>query len=223
MSKQEILQRLMQAVIDMDKAKSRLVAEEALKEGIQPFEAISKGLSLGMKRVGEMWNAMEVFLPEVMASVQAFYAGLEVFRPHLSKEGDRDQYIGTAIFGTIFGDIHSVGKDVVIPVYQAEDFNVIDLGIDVSPEKYVDAIKQYNPDIVGLGTYMSETFMHVVDVTEALKKAGVRDHVMVLCGGPSADDEGARRMGADAGFRDAWEAVDWTKQALSERRAARKV
>lgn len=215
MSKQEILESLAQAVVDMDRAKAQKAAQQALDAQIPPFEAISKGLSTGMKRIGELWNAMEIFLPEVMAAVNAYYAGLAVIKPHIPI--DASQYVGTAVFGTIYGDIHSVGKDVVVPVFQGEDFNVIDLGIDVPPEKYIEAIIQYNPDVVGLGTYMSETFLHANDVIDAFKEAGVRDRVIILCGGPAADDEAARKMGADGAFRDAWDAVAWAKKAVAER------
>ncbi|MCL5957835.1 MAG: cobalamin-dependent protein [Chloroflexi bacterium] len=213
MSRDELLSKLADSVVEMKADAARTTANEALEAGVPAFEAISKGLSLGMKRVGELWNQMEIFMPEVMAAVDAYYAGLEVLKPHISVQETRN-YIATAVFGTIYGDVHSVGKDVVIPVFQGEDFNVIDLGINVPAEKYVEAVKEYGAQILGLGTYMSETFLHAREVIEEVKKAGIRDQVLILCGGPAADAEIAREMGADGAFRDAWEAVSWAKEAI---------
>jgi methanogenic corrinoid protein MtbC1 len=219
MSNEAVLTKLVNSVVDMDAAAAKAAANEALESGVPPFEAVSQGLSMGMKRIGEMWNEMEIFLPEVMAAVEAYYAGMDVLRPHLGAREDKD-YLATAVFGTIYGDVHTVGKDVVVPVFQGEDFNVIDLGIDVPAEKYIEAVREHNAEILGLGTYMSETFLHAQDVIAEFEKAGIRDQVIILCGGPAADAEIAKQMGADGAFRDAWEAVKWAKEAIRARRAS---
>lgn len=216
MSKEEILEKLKQAVVNMDPDGAKTAAQEADKAGVEPFEAISKGLSMGVKEIGELWNKMEIFYPEVMAAVDAYYAGLNVLKPKITPK-ESEKYFATAVFGTIYGDIHSVGKDVVIPVFQGEDFNVIDLGVDVSAEKYVQAIKENGAQMVGLGTYMSETFLHVDQVIKEFEKAGIRDQVLVVCGGPAVDSEVAKRMGADEAYRNAWEAVQDVKRLLKER------
>lgn len=215
--KEEVLKKLEEGVVNFDKEACKSAAEEVLKAGLSPFEAISKGLCEGMKRVGELWNKMELFLPEVLAAASAFYAGLNILRPKIA-ESESKQYFATACFGTIFGDIHSVGKDVAMPVFQGEGFNCIDLGVDCSPEKYIEAIKKYKPQMVGLGTYMSETFFHVNDTVDAIKKAGLRDKVLIISGGPAANFKKAVEMGADGAFRDAWEAVKEVKKMLKEKK-----
>jgi len=215
--REEVLKKLEQGVVNFDEDASKAAAEEALEAGLSPFEAMSKGLCEGMKRVGEMWNRMELFLPEVLAAASAFYAGLNVLKPKMV-ESDTKEFFATAVFGTIFGDIHSVGKDVAMPVFQGEGFNCIDLGVDCPPEKYIEAIKKYNSQMVGLGTYMSETFFHVNDTVDAIKKAGLRDKVLIIAGGPAADFRKAVEMGADGAFRDAWEAAKEVKKMLKEKK-----
>lgn len=215
--REEVLKKLEQGVVNFDEDASKAAAEEALEAGLSPFEAMSKGLCEGMKRVGEMWNRMELFLPEVLAAASAFYAGLNVLKPKMT-ESETKEYFATACFGTIFGDIHSVGKDVAMPVFQGEGFNCIDLGVDCPPEKYIEAIKKYKPQMVGLGTYMSETFFHVSDTVDAIKKAGLRDKVLIIAGGPASDFRKAVEMGADGAFRDAWEAAKEVKKMLKEKK-----
>lgn len=188
---------------------------QALSAGLSPAEVIN-ALSAGMRQVGELWNKMELFLPEVMIAVRAYYAGLGVVRPRLS-EAPGAQPLATMVIGTIYGDVHTVGKDVAAPVFEAEGFRVIDLGIDVKPAGYLEAIRQHQPQVVGLGTYMSETFMHTRDVVRAFEEAGVRDRLLVICGGPSVDSRAAKRMGADDAFRDAWVAVQEVKRLVNER------
>ncbi|MGQ9513454.1 MAG: cobalamin B12-binding domain-containing protein [Thermoproteota archaeon] len=218
MNQEKILTRLKDAVVEMRADEARKAAEEALKEGIDPAEAIVKGLSEGMKVVGERFGRMEIFLSEVLASADAYYAALNVLRPKMSKERAQSTFIATLVIGTIFGDIHTVGKDVAIPVFQSAGFNVIDLGIDVPPEKFVEAAIDNNAELVGLGTYMSETFFHVPEVVDAFKRAGIRERVKIICGGPAVDPETARRLGADDASNDAWEAVEKMKKLLKDLR-----
>jgi len=218
MDSQKILSRLKQAVIDMDSKEARVAAEEALKVGIDPADAIVKGLSEGMKVVGERFGRMEIFLSEVLASADSYYSALEILRPKMGKDSASRAFLATIVMGTIFGDIHTVGKDVAIPVFESAGFNVIDLGIDVSPDKFVKAAIENKAELVGLGTYMSETFFHVPEVVDAFKKAGIRDRVKIICGGPAVDPETARKLGADDASSDAWEAVEKMKKLLKELR-----
>lgn len=212
----ELLKQLSEAVVSMDAQGVKAKCEEAIAAGIPAPVAIRDGLSAGMKQVGDLWNRMEIYMPEVMGSVDAYYAGMEILRQHVTDDQEVS-YIGTIVMGTIWGDIHSVGKDVAGPVFEGAEFKVIDLGLDVSPDKYIEAIKQHKPDIVGLGTYMSETFLHVKDTVDAFVKAGVRDDVFIVCGGPAVDSEVAKKMGADDAYDDAWVAVDGMKELIAKR------
>ncbi|ATW27706.1 cobalamin B12-binding domain-containing protein [Candidatus Formimonas warabiya] len=213
--KEELMGKLAEAVVEMDIAAVEAKCHEALEAGIPAFEAITDGLSAGMKKVGELWNNMEIFMPEVMGSVDAYYAGLKILKPEI-KQNEKTSYLATVVMGTIWGDIHSVGKDVAIPVFEGENFKVIDLGLDVPVEKYIEAIKEHQADFVGLGTYMSETFLHVKDCVEEFKKAGIRDQVFVICGGPAVDSDFAKEMGADDAWNDAWEAVAGMKKLIAQ-------
>ena len=218
LSHEEILTKLKEAVIGMDADGARIAAEGALRSGLDPVDAIVRGLSEGMRTVGDRFGKMEIFLSEVLASADAYYAALEVLKPKLGKERAKRAFIATMVIGTIFGDIHTVGKEVAIPVFESAGFNVIDLGIDVPPEGFVEAAIRNGAELVGLGTYMSETFFHVPDVVKAFERAGIREKVKIICGGPAVDPGAARKLGADDASSDAWEAVGKLKRLLEELR-----
>ena len=216
MVKEDLKARMTQAVLTFQTEDVQKAAEVALAAGEHPFDVI-RGLSEGGREVGRLWNEMEIFMPEVMAAADAYYAGLNVVKPRIPK-GEKVDYIATIVFGTIWGDIHSVGKDVAVPVFEAEGFNVVDLGVDVSAAQYIQAVKEHEANMVGLGTYMSETFMHVGDVVREFIEAGVRDKLIIICGGPAADPVQARKMGADDAFTDAWVAVEKAKELVKGKR-----
>ncbi|MBM3334928.1 cobalamin-dependent protein [Candidatus Sumerlaeota bacterium] len=215
MSEQAMLQALAEAVIDLDAARAQTLAREALDAGMSPYSIIADGLSLGMKTVGERFKRAEVFIPEVMVACDAYYAGLSVVKPHLGAD-ERRQFIARMVIGTIYGDIHSVGKDVAVPVFQAAGFDVIDLGVAVPDQKFVEAVREHKPQLVGLGTYMTATFMHTKETVRALVEAGLRDGVKIICGGPAVDAEIARQMGADDASDNAWDAVERMKRLADE-------
>ena len=220
MSKGDILRRLAEGVVSLNPDAVREAAQDAVRVGIEPSEAIRRGLSEGMRIVGEKWKTMEYFMSEIIMAADAYMQGLDVLKQRLTP-ADSSQFLATMVIGTIYGDIHSIGKAIAVPVFQASGLNVIDLGVDVPPQKFVEAVKQYNAEIVGLGTYMSETFFNTPIVIEALKKAGLRDRVKVICGGPAVDARTAKRLGADDASSDAFEAVDKMKRLLEELRRER--
>lgn len=214
----DILNQIADAVIALDQKTVEQLSRDALKER-SPFDIIANGLSLGMKTIGGQFKSGEVFIPEVMVACDCYYAGLKIVKPHISPR-DESYFIGKIVIGTIHGDIHTVGKDVAVPVFEAAGFNVIDLGVAVPDEKFVAAIREHKPDIVGLGTYMTPTFMHTKDTVRAITEAGLRDSVKVICGGPSVDGAAARKLGADEASDNAWEAVEIMKRWMEERKAA---
>jgi 5-methyltetrahydrofolate--homocysteine methyltransferase len=207
-------QQLADAVINMEVERVPDLVRDSLNEGLSPTEILTQGLSLGMRRVGEQFREGEVFMPEVLVSCDAYYAGLKIVEPLLQNQNGASK--GRIVLGTIHGDIHTVGKDVAIPVFRAAGFEVIDLGIDVKDEAFVAAVRQHRPQLVGLGTYMTSTFMHTRATVEALERAGVRDQVKVICGGPAVDVATARKMGADDACDDAWEAVGRMETLVEE-------
>jgi len=185
------------------------------------MEILSAGLSAGMRRVGEKFKQGEIFMPEVLVCCDVYYRGLEILRPLIRHSGGGGAR-GKIILGTIHGDIHTVGKDVAAPVFQAAGYEVIDLGVDVPDARFVEAIREHAPDIVGLGTYMTSTFMHTGETVRVIREAGLRDRVKIICGGPAVDPGAARRMGADDASDDAWEAVEKLDRLVEELRAGRR-
>lgn len=213
-----ILKLIADAVVSLDQAAVERLSQEALAEH-NPHEIIADGLSRGMQVIGEQFKNGDVFIPEVMVACDCYYAGLQRVKAHIQPQ-DRSWYLGKMLLGTIHGDIHTVGKDVAGPVFEAAGFDVIDLGVAVPDDKIVEAIRQHQPDIVGLGTYMTPTFMHTRETVAAITAAGLRDQVKIICGGPSVSDEAARRMGADGASDSAWEAVEVMKEWMRVKRAA---
>ncbi len=200
------LQRLADAVINLEIARIPDLVRSCLEERLPPADVLTRGLSLGMRTVGERFRDGTLFMPEVLVSCDAYYAGLKILEPLLAAaEGMPTR--GKMVLGTIHGDIHTVGKDVAIPVFRAAGFEVIDLGVDVPDETFVEAVRTYQPQLVGLGTYMTATFMHARETVEALEHAGIRHQVKVICGGPAVDARTARKLGADDASDNAWEAV----------------
>ena len=219
-TEQQILDALAQAVIDLNASQAEQLAKEGLDAGVSPHRIIADGLSRGMQVIGERFKRAEVFIPEVLVACDAYYAGLAVAKPHLAAS-ERKQYIAKMVIGTIYGDIHTVGKDVAVPVFEAAGFDVVDLGAAVPDEKFVEAVREHQPELVGLGTYMTSTFMHTKETVRALAEAGLRDGLKVICGGPAVDVETARKMGADDASDNAWDAVERMKKLVEQLRAER--
>jgi len=217
MSGEDILSRLTDAIVSLNADAAKGAAKEALKAGLDPAESI-RALARGMRIIGEKWNKMEVFMPEVLVAADAFYAGMEVLGSALEAKKGKQLFTGTMVIGTIYGDIHTVGKDVAKAVFAAEiGLKVIDLGVEVSSKRFVESVKEYDANIVGIGTYMSETFYNTPKVVEALKNAGLREKVIVVCGGPAVNNRKAIEFGADGAWDDAWVAAEEIKRLMSEK------
>lgn len=216
MTSQDIFDRLAEAVERLDARQAPRLVQEALDAGIRPADILSCGLSEGMRRVGAKFNTGEMFMPEVLVACDVYFAGLVIVKPMLAAQGQRPA-IGTMVLGNIHGDIHTVGKQVAMPVFEASGIRVIDLGESMDDAAFVDAIRMYKPRIVGLGTYMTSTFMHTRATVTAIERAGLREEVMIICGGPAVSADAARRLGADDASDDAWEAVKKIRGFLGPR------
>ncbi len=214
MDHDERLARLAALVLEMDVGGVGRQIEECLAAGLPASRILAEGLSAGMREVGEKFRNGEIYMPEVLVSCDVYYQGLEAVRPLLRQEGPAGR--GKMILGTIHGDIHTVGKDVAIPVFQAAGFDVIDLGVDVPDSRFVEEIRRHQPHIVGLGTYMTSTFMHTRETVRVIAEAGLRERVRIICGGPAVDAAAARRMGADEASDDAWEAVGKIERLMEQ-------
>lgn len=209
---QEILDQLASAVEQLDLKGVTPLVQKALAAGLPPAQVLNEGLSKGMRAVGAQFNCGDMFMPEVLVACDVYFEGLKVVRPLLAK--DSSHIIGTMVLGNIHGDVHTVGKNVAMPVFEASGIRVIDLGESKSDDDFVAAIREHKPQIVGLGTYMTSTFMHTRETVAAITKAGLRDQVKIICGGPAVSADAAREMGADDASDDAWKAVEKIKRLL---------
>ena len=210
-------EELFKAVIEGDDKLSAESTRKLLERGLAPREIISSILVPAMRHVGELYERGEYFIPELIASAEAFRACMEVLRPHIGGLTDVP-VTGVAVFGTVRGDIHELGKNLAVAVFEAEGFQVIDLGVDVPPERFAEAVEQYNADVVGMSALMTTTMLEQRNVVEELKRRGLRDRVIVVAGGAPVTEEWVREIGADVWGRDAFETVRIVKEMLVKRR-----
>jgi corrinoid protein of di/trimethylamine methyltransferase len=189
---------------------------EALSRGNTPYDVLTKGLVAGMDIVGVDFRDGILFVPEVLMAAKAMKAGMAILRPLLAETGAPK--MGTMVIGTVKGDIHDIGKNLVGMMMEGAGFEVIDLGINNPVEKYMAAIDQYKPDILGMSALLTTTMPYMRVVIQALKERGIRDDMIVLVGGAPLNDAFAEDIGADAYCRDAAVAVDTAKKFMAIRR-----
>ena len=206
------LKELQEALFRGDILKVKEITRKALWEKIEPKEILEQGLIAGMKVVGMKFKKNEIFLPEVLLASQAMYGGLELLQPKLIKSGVKA--VGKVIIGTAKGDLHDIGKNLVAMMLRGGGFEVIDLGIDVPPEKFLKASQEHQPDIVGISALLTTTMIGMMDVITILKKAGLRNKIKVMVGGAPVTQEFADEIGADAYAPDAASAVDKASELL---------
>jgi len=200
----------------LQKGKADKVSElvrQALKENITPKKILEEGLIRGMSTIGEKFKKNEVYVPEVLIAARAMHAGMDVLKPKLIETGVKN--IGKVVMGTVKGDLHDIGKNLVEMMLEGAGFEVIDLGTDVSTEKFVDAVKVYQPNVVGMSALLTTTMINMPEVIKALEAAGLRDKVKVMVGGAPITQNYANQIGADGCSPDAASAVDKAKTFLN--------
>jgi len=188
------------------------MTKEFLDGGMDPDEILNKGLIAGMDVVGQRFKAGDMFIPEVLRSAKAMSAGMEHLRPVLA-EGDTKR-AGTFVIGTVEGDLHDIGKNLVGMMFEGAGFKVINLGIDLKPEVFVDAVKEHKPDMLGMSALLTTTMPKMGETINALKEAGVRDQVKIMVGGAPVTEEYAKEIGADLYGANAASSVDKAKEVL---------
>lgn len=216
-TKQSILEDLSRSVQEFDPIAAEEAALEAIKIELDPVEAIEKGLAEGMKIVGEKFDRFEMYLPEVMLAAEAMDKAVEVLNPHLPKETADAGLQRKVVIGTVKGDVHEIGKKVVILMFKAAGFKVHDLGKDVAPSTFVKAAKQTNSNIIAISALMTTTMPAMKDVLEFLTAEGMRNECIVLVGGGPVSQNWAEDIGADGYAKTAKEAVDVAIKLLSQR------
>jgi len=182
------------------------LVRKALGEGRPAGEILAEGLIAGMDRVGRDFKAGDLFVPEVLIAARAMHAGMDVLRPLLAQSGARSA--GKFLVGTVKGDLHDIGKNLVKMMLEGAGFETIDLGTDVSPEAFLAAVRQHKPQILGMSALLTTTMVSMKTTMDALRDAGLRDSVKVMVGGAPVTVAFAEQIGADAYAPDAATAVD---------------
>lgn len=214
-TKEVLLKELKEATINGDSDEVVKLAKRVIEAGIDPLEAVEKALVAGVLELGDRWINGEAFISDIIAAADAMKMGLSILKGEIAKRGGSISYRGRIVIGTVEGDIHDIGKSIVASLWEASGFEVIDLGIDVPPSKFVEAIKQYNPDIVGMSALMTTTMLKQRETIEAIKQAGLRDRVKIVVGGAPTTEEWAMEIGADGWAPDAISAVELVKKLLN--------
>jgi corrinoid protein of di/trimethylamine methyltransferase len=203
-----------QVVVDGLPDKARDLASEALRAGIDPLEAIDRGFKPGMDTVGDAFARGELFIPDLMMSGEAMKAAIATLEPELMKRKQKRKVLGKVVMGTVQGDIHEIGKTLVSTMLSANGFQVYDLGVDVSPQQFLEKVREVGADVLGLSALLTTTILNQETVILTLKEAGLRDQVKVIIGGVPASPEWAEEIGADAYAENATEAVEVVKRLV---------
>lgn len=190
----------------------RSLVKEAIDEGQDVSKILNEGLVAGMSVVGEKFKKNEFYVPEVLIAARAMKAGMELLNPILLEKNIKG--VGTMVLGTVRGDLHDIGKNLVGMMLEGAGFEVIDLGVDVASEKFIQAAKEKNANLVGLSALLTTTMLAMKDVTQAVEKEGLKGKVKVMIGGAPITQDYADEIGADGYAPDAASAVDTAKELL---------
>jgi 5-methyltetrahydrofolate--homocysteine methyltransferase len=198
----------------------RTLTEAAVAEGRPPMEILEEGLIAGMQVVGEDFKHNRVFVPEVLLAARAMKAGLAVLKPQLAANRESAAALSaTIVMGTVKGDLHDIGKNLVGMMAEGAGFTVVDLGTDASAEKFIAAVKQHGARIVGMSALLTTTMVYMRTVVQKFKEAGLDDVKLCIGGAPTSADY-ARQIGADGHAADAASAVDLFRRLVAEQKAA---
>jgi 5-methyltetrahydrofolate--homocysteine methyltransferase len=206
-----------QSVIDGDMQSTQGLVSQALEESLPPEQILREGLISAMEEVGRRFECNEFYVPEMLVSARAMKSGLALLRPHLIAANVKS--LGKVVIGTVQGDLHDIGKNLVGMMLEGAGFEVIDLGVDVSAEKYVAAVKEHRPDLVGCSALITTTMTHMENVITALREAGLRDQVKVIVGGAPITEDFASQIGADGYAPDAALAASCAKELIQKMKA----
>ena len=207
------LSKITQTLMEGDGGMLVTLVTEALEQGRTASEILNDELIAGMDLIGEKMGNGEMFIPEVLMTAHAMSGAVEVLKPHLA-EGESSS-AGTIVVGTVKGDLHDIGKNLVVMMLESAGFEVIDLGVDVEPEIFVEAIKENNPDILGLSALLTTTMPMMEKTVESVDASGVRGNLKIMIGGAPVNQEFADKIGADAYAPDAGSASRMAKSMVA--------
>ena len=209
----DVLQELAENIIKGQAPKVEELTNQLLGDGVAPAEVLNKGLISGMEVVGRKFKANEFYVPEVLIAARAMKAGMAILKPKLAESGVEP--VGKFIIGTVKGDLHDIGKNLVAMMMEGAGFDVIDLGVDVPPEKFVDAAKESSAQFVGMSALLTTTMVKMQDTVSAFNDSGIRDNVKIVVGGAPLTQKYADDIGADGYAADAASTVDLVKGLMN--------
>jgi 5-methyltetrahydrofolate--homocysteine methyltransferase len=206
---------------ELQKGKAKIVKElvtQALSQGVSAKDILEQGLLAGMDVIAVKFKNNEVYVPEVLIAARAMNTGTEILKPHLAESGAKP--IGKALIGTVKGDLHDIGKNLVRMMFEGKGIEVIDLGVDVQSEKFVEAYKEQNADIVALSALLTTTMGEMKTVIDAFTHEGIREKVTIMIGGAPVTEKFRESIGADIYTADAASAAEAAKNAILQKRSA---
>lgn len=207
-----LLERLREQIVALDKAGVEQTTLEALAAGASAQEIISRGLGPGMEDVGKRFEEGDFFVPELLLSARAMQSALDLLRPHLESSADTSP--GIVVLGTVQGDVHEIGKNIVSVVLAADGFEVHDLGEDVPPQVFLDRANELGADVVGMSALISLAVSKMAETVAMLRESGFKGRIIV--GGAALTRESAKEIGADAFAADAWEALGRVRSLIHQ-------
>jgi corrinoid protein of di/trimethylamine methyltransferase len=208
------LTKLYEVILNGDSKSAIAITKQALAEGADPMEIVNRHMIPAMDEAGRRFECEDYFVPELLLAARAMKGALELIRPLLAARGDEP--IGRVVIGTVKGDLHDIGKNLIASMLEGGGFEVIDLGTDVSPEKFVQAVKERHANVVCLSALLTVTMPSMKTTIDALKSAGVRDQVRVLVGGAPVTEQWAKEIGADGYGSNAAAAVPLARSVLGK-------
>jgi len=209
-----ILEFIRNSLANLDASLTLKYVSDSLKHDISIMDIINS-LADGMKLIGKKYEENEYFIADLIAAVEIFNESMNILKPKILERRETKPF-GKVVIGTVEGDIHDVGKNLVKILLEANGFEVVDLGVDVSSEKFVDAVKQHKPDIVGISTLLTSTMINMRNIVEALEGEGLRNDVKIVIGGAPVTQQFAESIGADAYGENAFKAVEICKNLVKK-------
>ncbi len=216
MKKEEILKNLFDAVVEIDEQKGKDAATLLIEESYDPLEGIENGLSKGMKVIGEKFNKFEIYLPELMMAARVFDSAMTILKPHIPSDSKSTQK-GTVLIGTVKGDIHKIGKDLVAMLLEIGGFDVHNIGEDVSTSTFIEEAARVDADIIALSSLLTTTMASQKDLIDILKEIGQREKYLVMIGGAPTSQKWADDIGADIYGENAERAVSLALEFMSKK------
>ncbi|MDD3043058.1 MAG: B12-binding domain-containing protein [Methanosarcinaceae archaeon] len=214
-TKEEIIERAKNSILNLKKDEAKVAAQEAIDAKIDLIEVIQDGFSAAMGEVGRKFEEGTLFIPHIILAAEIMNAGMDILKPELAKDANVEEDIApVVVIGSILGDLHTIGKEIVATMLEVGGFRVIDLGKDVPLEAFIDTAKENNAAVIATSSLMTTTMIHQLQLEEMLKEEGLREGLITMVGGAPTSDAWAEKIGADYYAENAMAAVDKLKGLL---------